>query len=30
MERAVETAGDIEAALVGEPTNLDFAVAQRG
>jgi acetylornithine deacetylase len=30
MERAVEMAGEIEAALVGEPTNLDFAVAQRG
>lgn len=30
MERAVETAGEIDAALVGEPTNLDFAVAQRG
>ncbi|MEP6688760.1 MAG: M20/M25/M40 family metallo-hydrolase, partial [Gemmatimonadales bacterium] len=30
MERAVETVGAIDAALVGEPTNLDFAVAQRG
>ena len=30
MERAVEATGDIDAALVGEPTNLDFAVAQRG
>ena len=30
MERAVERAGDIDAAIVGEPTNLDFAVAQRG
>jgi acetylornithine deacetylase len=30
MERAVETAGGIDAAIVGEPTNLDFAVAQRG
>jgi acetylornithine deacetylase len=30
MERAVETAGAIDAAVVGEPTNLDFAVAQRG
>jgi len=30
MERAVERAGDIAAAIVGEPTNLDFAVAQRG
>ena len=30
MERAVETVGPIDAALVGEPTNLDFAVAQRG
>ena len=30
MERAVETAGRIHAAVVGEPTNLEFAVAQRG
>jgi acetylornithine deacetylase len=30
MERAVATAGRIDAAVVGEPTNLDFAVAQRG
>lgn len=30
MERAVATVGDIAAAVVGEPTNLDFAVAQRG
>ena len=30
MERAVETAGGIDAAIVGEPTNLDLAVAQRG
>jgi acetylornithine deacetylase len=30
MERAVESAGDIDAAIVGEPTNLDLAVAQRG
>jgi acetylornithine deacetylase len=30
MERAVELVGDIDAAVVGEPTNLDFAVAQRG
>jgi acetylornithine deacetylase len=30
MERAVETVGTIDAAVVGEPTNLDFAVAQRG
>ena len=30
MERAVETAGPIDAAMVGEPTNLEFAVAQRG
>ncbi len=30
MERAVETAGTIDAAIVGEPTNLDFAIAQRG
>jgi acetylornithine deacetylase len=30
MERAVERAGDIDAAVVGEPTNLEFATAQRG
>ena len=30
MERAVEQVGDIDAAIVGEPTNLDLAVAQRG
>jgi acetylornithine deacetylase len=30
MERAVEAAGDISAAVIGEPTNLDFAIAQRG
>lgn len=30
MDRAVEKAGDIDAAVVGEPTNLDLAVAQRG
>jgi acetylornithine deacetylase len=30
MEHAVERAGQIDAAVVGEPTNLDFAVAQRG
>ena len=30
MERAVEAAGMIDAAVVGEPTNLDFAIAQRG
>jgi acetylornithine deacetylase len=30
MERAVETVGRIDAAVVGEPTNLEFAVAQRG
>ena len=30
MERAVAAAGPIEAAVVGEPTNLEFAVAQRG
>ncbi|HUF36603.1 MAG TPA: M20/M25/M40 family metallo-hydrolase [Gemmatimonadales bacterium] len=30
MERAVERAGDIDAAVIGEPTNLDIAVAQRG
>jgi acetylornithine deacetylase len=30
MERAVEAAGGIEAAVIGEPTNLNIAVAQRG
>jgi acetylornithine deacetylase len=30
MERAVEQAGSIDAAVVGEPTNLDIATAQRG
>ena len=30
MERAVERAGPIDAAIVGEPTNLEFATAQRG
>jgi acetylornithine deacetylase len=30
MEHAVERAGRIDAAIVGEPTNLDFATAQRG
>lgn len=30
MPEAVASAGDIEAAVVGEPTNLDVAVAQRG
>jgi acetylornithine deacetylase len=30
MERAVERAGPIDAAVVGEPTNLELAVAQRG
>jgi acetylornithine deacetylase len=30
MERAVQTVGPIDAAVVGEPTNLEFAVAQRG
>ena len=30
MPRAVEAAGEIDAAVIGEPTNLDFAVAQRG
>lgn len=30
MERAVEAAGEIDAAVIGEPTNLDLAVAQRG
>jgi acetylornithine deacetylase len=30
MERAVERVGPVDAAVVGEPTNLDVAVAQRG
>jgi acetylornithine deacetylase len=30
MERAVARAGPIDASVVGEPTNLDFAIAQRG
>jgi acetylornithine deacetylase len=30
MERAVSTSGSIDAAVVGEPTNLDIAIAQRG
>ena len=30
MERAVERVGTVDAAVIGEPTNLDFAVAQRG
>lgn len=30
MERAVAAAGDVTAAVIGEPTNLDFAIAQRG
>jgi acetylornithine deacetylase len=30
MDRAVESAGHIDGAIIGEPTNLDFAVAQRG
>lgn len=30
MERAVQRIGEVDAAVVGEPTNLDFAVAQRG
>jgi acetylornithine deacetylase len=30
MERAVARAGPIDASIVGEPTNLDFAIAQRG
>jgi acetylornithine deacetylase len=30
MEHAVEAAGEVEAAVVGEPTNLDIAIAQRG
>jgi acetylornithine deacetylase len=30
MPQAVRAAGRIDAAVIGEPTNLDFAVAQRG
>ena len=30
MGGAVEAAGDIDAAMIGEPTGLDFAIAQRG
>jgi len=30
METAVSRLGRIDAAVIGEPTNLDFAVAQRG
>jgi acetylornithine deacetylase len=30
MERAVERAGRLDAAIVGEPTNLELATAQRG
>jgi acetylornithine deacetylase len=30
MERAIQAAGEIDAAIVGEPTNLHFAIAQRG
>jgi acetylornithine deacetylase len=30
MERAVERAGPIDAAVIGEPTNLHIATAQRG
>jgi acetylornithine deacetylase len=30
MGAAVESAGEIDAAVIGEPTNLDFAIAQRG
>jgi acetylornithine deacetylase len=30
MEQAVDRAGTIDAAIVGEPTNLHFATAQRG
>lgn len=30
MERALAQAGAVDAAVVGEPTNLDIAVAQRG
>jgi acetylornithine deacetylase len=30
MPAAREKAGEIDAAVIGEPTNLDFAIAQRG
>jgi acetylornithine deacetylase len=30
MGGAVEEAGEIDAAIIGEPTGLDFAIAQRG
>jgi acetylornithine deacetylase len=30
MPSLVDTAGSIDAAVIGEPTNLEFAVAQRG
>jgi acetylornithine deacetylase len=30
MGSAIEAAGDIDAAVIGEPTSLDFAIAQRG
>ena len=30
MGRAVEICGGVDAAIIGEPTNLQFAVAQRG
>ena len=30
MPEAVKRAGRLDAALVGEPTNLQFAIAQRG
>jgi acetylornithine deacetylase len=30
MGAAVEEAGEIDAAVIGEPTSLDFAIAQRG
>jgi acetylornithine deacetylase len=30
MGAAVEDAGEIDAAVIGEPTGLDFAIAQRG
>jgi acetylornithine deacetylase len=30
MSAVVDAAGDIDAAVIGEPTGLDFAIAQRG
>jgi len=30
MEQAVERIGSVDAAVIGEPTNLDIAIAQRG